>query len=485
MDKCNWKIIYAFYSGPEKRAVDLIYKEMGFYLLREKGEYSFRSMSCEKVGCMLDKNAVVIGTHANNALLRRYISREEIPTGGYVVKVIDYPEQPDIKLALICGDSEVEVFYGAVDFVDDYFAYAIPVHDNMHLAHELFLEKLPDYYVSTAPCIKTRSVFTWGHPINDYRAYIDDLARMRLNQLIIWNDYLPINANEVVDYAHSYGIKVIWGFAWGWSTDCALADLKNLEQLKDKIIKTYRDTYANSGGDGIYFQSFTELLKDEINGMRISKAVTYLVNITARELLDEYPDLHIQFGLHATSVKAHLEDIACVDSRVEILWEDCGSFPYKQLSAISGKAEYDNTCNYEENIAFTDKMIHLRKNGGLGLLYKCQVTMDWSRHRFVHQPGPYVMGNMSEFVRREDKAIIRPIWRFFQAEWIENGKYAYDLTRHIYKETKGDITMCLAGTFIEGDWFPTALSAQMFWNCQEPYEALVKRVMLRHSVTMA
>jgi hypothetical protein len=39
---------------------------------------------------------------------------------------------------------------------------------------------------------------------------------LKLNQLIIWNDYMPLNVEEIIDYAHSYGIEVIFGYAWGW-----------------------------------------------------------------------------------------------------------------------------------------------------------------------------------------------------------------------------------------------------------------------------
>lgn len=82
--------------------------------------------------------------------------------------------------------------------VDDYFVKATPSCGCVKLPDEIFLNKLPDYYNASAPKVKTRSIFTWGNPINDDRAYIDNMARLRLNQLIIWNDYAPINAKDVV-----------------------------------------------------------------------------------------------------------------------------------------------------------------------------------------------------------------------------------------------------------------------------------------------
>ena len=63
-----------------------------------------------------------------------------------------------------------------------------------------FRRYLP-YFYSEVPDHKRRSIFTWGHPINDYRNYIENMARLKLNQLIIWNDFVPINAKEIIDYA--------------------------------------------------------------------------------------------------------------------------------------------------------------------------------------------------------------------------------------------------------------------------------------------
>ncbi len=43
---------------------------------------------------------------------------------------------------------------------------------------------------------------------------------MRFNGVILWNNQPPVNARDVVECAHSWGISVLWGFAWGWSTNC-------------------------------------------------------------------------------------------------------------------------------------------------------------------------------------------------------------------------------------------------------------------------
>lgn len=46
----------------------------------------------------------------------------------------------------------------------------------------------------------------------------------------------------------------------------------------------------------------------------------------------------------------------------------------------------------------------------------------------------------------------------------------------------GKANMCLAGMFSGGVWFPTALCAQMFWNCREPYNVIQEKVLLRKRI---
>ena len=132
------------------------------------------------------------------------------------------------------------------------------------------------------------------------------MVLLKLNEIVIWNDYTQINAGEVVDYAHSLGIKVVWGFAWGWGTDCNVSmglDEESMRELKDKIVKKYEKEYANSGADGIYFQSCTELNQEYIGDKLIAEVVVDFVNDTAGALIDKYPRLHIQFGLHILKMK--------------------------------------------------------------------------------------------------------------------------------------------------------------------------------------
>ena len=83
-----------------------------------------------------------------------------------------------------------------------------------------FHEKLPVWSKISAPDVEDRGIWTWGHTIYDYRSFMDNMLRLKMNEIVVWNDYAPINAREIADYAHSLGMKLIWGFAWGWGVDC-------------------------------------------------------------------------------------------------------------------------------------------------------------------------------------------------------------------------------------------------------------------------
>ena len=480
MERQSWKIVYSDYTGPEKKAVELVSRELGKYLVRDPGEYRIRVLPCEKEGAAaLDRNAVVLGTYGESAILRSHFREDEIPEGGYAVKVADAPGTPDRKLVLIAAKEKTGVFYGAVDFVDEYLPSAIP--DGVVVQwYDLFTKKLPDYSHASAPVIGTRCVFTWGHPINDYRAYIDNMARLRFNQLIIWNDYVPVNAADVAAYAHEYGIRVIWGFAWGWTPGCgntARTVIRQLDAVSGRVAAQYEREYAGIPGDGIYFQTITEHSSGEIDGTCVAEAVTDFVNRTAARILEAHPDLPIQFGLHATSVRDHLDHLRRVDERIEILWEDCGSYPYDSR----GYEEENGSEGFEDALRFTGEILRLRPAGRTGVLFKKMTIMDWTR--FVHQSGPYVLGCASEEVARHDLEMVLPSWRKASAYCLAHGRQAYETARVLAGSGKRDLTAGLAAQLSGGIWLPEALYAQLFWECDRPYEEILKKVTNRPCLT--
>lgn len=444
MSNRNWKLVYTACCGMEQKALELLYREMGALMLRERGRYTIYTMRCESVQEALqtpwEQNAVVIGLYDDNPIIQRSIQKSEIPPDGYVLRVMANPDQPTCQLVLITANDPAALYYGVVDWIDDYLPKAVPVHGTVRLVDEVFDQPLPTGSLASAPIVKSRSVFTWGHPINDYRAYLENMARLKLNQLILWNDYVPLNASDIVAYAHAYGIRVIWGFAWGWSRQCANVNLDELGALADEILKTYRNSYRDLPGDGIYFQSFTELGVDRIGEKLIADAVVSLVNTVSSAILQENPGLHIQFGLHATSVREHLAFLERVDPRVEIMWEDCGAFPFgyePQAGKIQAVQETENLMN---------QILTQRPGAPVSALLKGFLTLDWVGDRFVHQAGAFPLGISGQALIEHDRQMLAPIWRHYQNGWLQNGEEAYRMVRHLVA-LRPDMTLGMAGQF--------------------------------------
>jgi hypothetical protein len=156
--------------------------------------------------------------------------------------------------------------------------------------------------------------------------------------------------------------------------------------MKDGIVEKFKTEYAPVNCDGIYFQSFTERSDGTIGGRRIAEAVTTLVNMAAKEILEIKPNLQLQFGLHATSVLKSLDDIAKTDPRISIIWEDVGAFPWNYYP--------EDMEGYEETVELTKTIQNLRPVGGFGGVLKGYINLDW--HTFRHHDGPCPIGISTE-----------------------------------------------------------------------------------------
>jgi len=398
--------------------------------------------------------------------------RSEVPSPeGYRITVKDDEVH-------ICGHDENGVLYGCIDFEKDYLLKARLTHSHMPYFKDLFADKLPDAQFSSAPAICDRGLWTWGHVITDYRGYMDNMVRAKLNTLIVWNDFIPVNAREVVAYAHDCGIKFYWGFSWCWDTNCAAFDLSRIDDYVNDIVRNYESNYAHLGGDGIYFQSFTELHTETIGGLLIADAVTRLVNAAAGRILDKYPGLDIQFGLHATSVRERLDYIARTDPRVRITWEDCGAFPYAYLP--------EHIDGFEETCAFTRRLLSLRgENEKFGSVLKGFTCLDWTT--FEHLRGPSLLGVSPECITQQRVQRKKDIWRVVQAYWLRNAAYAHEMIRLLAAE--GNQDKCITALVEDGAFeaqlpYPVALWAQMLWNPAQNLQDILCDTALRPDVSM-
>lgn len=441
----RWKIVYGRFEGIEANAVKMLYagvsREVPYVLTAESSD-----------DCSSDVSLLVVGTRQSNSLLRELTCSEEIPEDGFLVRIMDSPFQPERQVALLAGSTERETLYAVSHYLNTYLPYARQngVHTPYFL--KLFSGKMKPYRFTAKPDFAERGIWTWGHCIYDHRHFAENMARLGLNAITIWNDYAPVNLKEVTSCFHSFGIKVYFGYSWGWDEEIAIGSEQALEYWKEKALSVFEKEYADAGGDGIYFQSFTETDAEEIDGVSIAEAVTKWVNSVSDAMLQCWPGLDIRFGLHATSVKNQMQAIAGVDSRVSIHWEDCGAFPYAYLSR--------DTDGSTEMLRFTDAMASLRPGGRYGAVLKGQVCLDWSM--FENQKGPFILGCDSREKIAARLPAVRQQWHDVQRYWLKNlGQF-----RKTLKHLAGADVYALVedGLLEEACWYPTVLYSLSLWH---------------------
>lgn len=454
-------------SEIQKRAVE----ELSKILLDETSEYPV-CREYEEGADMSRYIRIYLGTKENH----RYI-------GEHSAKALTKPEEYRIKVekdhAIIEGYDDAGVLYGAIDFYNRYILkYERPDTGECWL-NATGKEEFPCFEYSSSPCVAERGLWTWGHVIYDYRGYIDHMMKLKMNSMIIWNDFAPVNAREIVNYAHTRNVKVIWGFSWLWDTRCDRADLKHLDGYAETILAKYESEYADLGVDGIYFQTFTELKNDRIDGVLIAKAAADFVNETAARFYEKYPGLEIQFGLHATSVKNRLDLIATVDPRIRIVWEDCGAFPFSY--------DPNDVSGFDETMAFVATAARLRgASDRFGVVTKGLVNLDWKK--FEHAEGAYCPGVSSESMRRSRAEQKRKIWRYIQSGWLRHPDAAYEAVRAMCRAKNGELSIYALvedGMFEENIMYPVALYSEMLWDCERVLDQIIGEVARRNYVTFA
>ncbi len=488
MERCelckSWQIVYTRYEGAEKQAVAFLGGELCKYLARIPDVYTLFVVPCVKTGEEApDKNSIVVSTYGESPFVREHVTEEEIPACGWLIKTFKLPlstGEGTKQQILITAKKRENLFFAAASFIDDFMVTYAPLSGWLKMPSKFFESEIADNTAVFEPKVETRSIFTWGHPINDYREYIRNAARLKINRIILWNDFVPVNAREIVDYAHEFGMRILWGFEWGWgvhsSAHIRSIDDEFLNTLKGQILDRFYKEYQAVAEDGIYFQSFTETAADNIGGRRISEAVVKLVNDVSAELLEKNPELKIVFGLHASSVLSHLSDIEKTDPRVEILWEDFGAFPSYYLPG-------ENAAETEKLKETTKRILALRGGKNLGFLFKGFLVLDWER--FENQQGPYLLGENAREVTRSDHALRKGAWRVFQAGWITYGENALKIARQIYEATDGKVEIGMAGCFDGGMWAAEALCAEIIADPSREYRDLLSHTLAKSGITFA
>ena len=488
----RWIIVYGKYSGLEKKALNLINATVFDFYKDYISLYSAEEASTELLS---ENDIILVGTKASNNLIEKLIVdgdfSEAMGEQGYSIEIKDSAWNKENQMMVISGYDEAGLLYGAVDFINKYCGNVIYKGGTAPMEYDTYFkapykERAIEWCQKSSPSIKTRAIWTWGHCIYDYRGFFENMVRLKLNEIVIWNDYAPINASEIVEYAHSLGIKVIWGFAWGWGTDCSKSmglDGESMQKLKWEIVAKYEKEYLPTGADGIYFQSCTELTEEYIGDKLIAEVVVDFVNDTAGELLSRYPNLHIQFGLHSKSVEKRLEYIAKVDPRVMIVWENCGVFPFR--SGVDHGFEKDYP-PLDETLAFTKNIATLRSNDELfGVVFKGVCTLDWSN--FKHQEKNLILGEKSKFFIKSRAELKHAILNYRQGGWIRHPEYVQRVVKMLadLRETNTVQLVLEDGMFEYEIPLPAAIYAETLWDAERDGRDILCEVCKFPCVTIA
>ena len=492
----TWKVVYSSAEGPEMRAIEVLTERIGAYVLREGHLSTVFVLPLEKDGgepVNTKRDMIVIGVPEKNATLRALLGWENggqraarptdtaasvvttvgrgvpdaPPKGGYLIKTFHAKGR---NVVLLAGDTPSAVLWAVFDFLDvvapDLERHLV-AHGGRYAGTFFRAKKIPAFQCGREPETPIRSVFSWGHVVDDYRVMFRGMARARFNRAILWNDQSVVNACEVVDMAHSWGVQVYWGFSWGWTLSGKNPKNFDLKKLADDVVDEWRGKWKPMGGDGIYFQSFTETSNATIGGRPIPEAATELVNEVARRIREEAPGTDIVFGLHSNSMmrKGAAEAIAKVDPSIEILWENCGGFPFWEPYA--GKAKPDT--------ALCDKA--LANNRLVGFAWKAQVRMDWAN--YVSPAGPFLLGCAGDRVRERDRAVTEPRLMSYDEDWVRHGPTAWELIRHLRSGNKAPNEFNAVVEQTPPYAFATQCQAELFWSSREDWETIARRARMR------
>lgn len=460
----KWVVVCGRYFGIEKNAVDKMCGILTNYLDYPVVVYEAVNCTDEVIN---SKNIIMMGVGDGN----KYCVHEGIKEEEYCIEVLDSPFNTENQIIKVTGSDESGLLYGVADFENVYLPFAeySKSHVRPYYLNRLFYDKMKEYKCISSPDIKRRGLWSWGFVVYDYKKYIDNMVKAKLNMLVLWNDDVPVNAREIVEYAHINGVKILWGYQWGWDVKIDEELLLNTVNHPEKIVDEYIKSYAPLGADGIYFQTFTEITEEKIGEYIVAEKAAELVNKVSSMLFKYDENILIQFGLHATSVKDKLDFIKNVDARIEIVWEDCGAFPFDYIP--------DKIEGYEETKEFVGRINRLRgENDRFGVVLKGLICLDWDT--FKHERGPLVIGKAGrDFIKKrlEEK---KKVWKYVNATWLGKAGYAYDMIKKIKKDKNGDTTILALvedGMFEEKPWFAVMLYAAMLWNTNSEISDMMEK----------
>jgi len=295
--------------------------------------------------------------------------------------------------------------------------------------------------------------------------------------LTIWNSEAPLNLPEVCDYAHQRGIKIIAGFNWGWGYKRDISSAEGRAFIKKLALDAYREEYLSAPLDGIYFQTETEHKNKVLNGRSVAAWCCDMVNEIAREFYKINPKLSIQFGLHATSIRENYRDLAKLDRRIIITWEDAGALPF----AYKPNPHYED--GYKKTLAYSKQLAAFRPGTPFALVPKGWMCLRWGDEFAKH--GPLLLGERAPEYLRERLAARQGEWDATNSGWFRH----YPLAARFYREASKINPNIWATGLVEDGMFEAriqpsvSLFAETVWNPHQSDAEILARAMRPYVTT--
>ncbi len=458
----RWHLVYGSYSGVEEFALDELQKMTQRYVpyvieIRHAAEELDR-----------DANHILVGTAANNPRIAELAQtgafRSPTELQGYSSTCFRSPWNAGKKAVVIAGTDAAGVLYGVVDF-NKRLASVTP-DDPKEMRQTL--DNLPEFSAQDAPLIENRGIWSWGYVIYDYRRFLDNMARLKMNRLVFWNDVPPVNCQHVIDYAHSRGIKVVLAFSWGYDLDTLdPTSSADRQVVKEDVLCQIGQYYQHLGMDAIHFQCFTETNNKEIGGSPIAVLARDWVNDIAHAVLDRYPEMKIEWGLQASSILENYKYLESLDPRVAIVWDDAGVIPYAYDPATASSAD-DFPAMLNSPTAtreYSKKLATFRDHSEFAMVAKGWIQMRWRTESEHH--GPFIMGERAASFIRNRFRERQPRWDFVNNLWLQNYPEALRFYQEVRDCTSSKMTVLALiedGLFEEKIQLSAALFAEMIWN---------------------
>lgn len=428
-----------------------------------------------------DENLIILGTQGNGTLCKSLavsgFFAPETHREGYSICIAASPYKEGRQIIVLCGADDAGLLY-AVHAFDMRYLRDVCRYHGYHYNHRFaaFTEQMPVWEYRSYPKIDRRGIWTWGHAIYDYRGYFRHMSALGMNHLVVWNDVVPLNAKEVLAEAHKRGIQIFWGFSCSWGETVNPGDPHDLEKWTARVLDTYTREYAPLGGDGVYFQAFTETSEKQMGGKPISELVTDWANAICDALHTVEPSLDIEFGIHATSIGDAYKTLSGIDPEVAVMWEDCGAFPYAYDPA--------NNANSGDAIAYTEKLLSLHgQDTRFAAVLKGFTVLNWSC--FSHYHGPIVLGEAPQSFLCERTKEKQFTWQYARPYWMQQ---AETLKAYFRVVAESGIRETTVTALIEDGMFectidPCAvLFAALLWDWDQETDLL--RRMAEHAGTL-